>query len=94
MAEPGDIAEWHRKFAVDLFNRTWDLIEKRHRSEDDDLDILTSALASLHHWRQVGEPKNLSVSDWQVSPASSARPSERRRPLLAAERCASRRKAI
>ena len=48
MAEPGDIAEWHRRFAVDPFNRTWDLIEKRHRSEDDDLDMLTSALASPH----------------------------------------------
>lgn len=62
-----DIKEWHRKFAVDLFNHTWDLIESEHRSEDDDLEMLSSAIASLHHWRQVGEAKNLSVSDWQVS---------------------------
>ena len=65
--ESANIAEWHRKFAVDLFNRTWDLIEKTHRYEDDDLDMLVSALASLHYWRQVGEPKDLSASDWQVS---------------------------
>jgi hypothetical protein len=65
--EPVDVTEWHRKFAVDLFNHTWDLLELSSRSEDDDLDMLASALASLHHWRQVGEAKNLSVSDWQVS---------------------------
>jgi hypothetical protein len=64
---PTNIKDWHRKFAVDLFNHTWDLLEASQRSEDDDLDMLASALASLHHWRQVGEPKNLSVSDWQVS---------------------------
>ena len=65
--EPTDIKGWHRRFAVDLFNHTWDLIEADRRTEDEDLDMLASALASLHHWRQVGEPKNLSISDWQVS---------------------------
>jgi hypothetical protein len=65
--QPETIKKWHRKFAVDLFDHTWDLLESSHRSEDDDLDMLASALASLHHWRQVGEPENLSVSDWQVS---------------------------
>lgn len=65
--QPESIADWHRKFAVDLFNHTWDLLEASHRTEDDDLDMLASALGSLHHWRQIGEPKNLSVGDWQVS---------------------------
>lgn len=64
---PPSIRDWHRKFAVDLFNHTWDLLEASHRTEDDSLDMLASALGSLHHWRQIGEPKNLSVSDWQVS---------------------------
>jgi hypothetical protein len=66
-ADETDVKEWHRKFAVDLFNRTWDLIESKDRSDDDDLEMLSSAIASLHHWRQVGEAKNLSISDWQVS---------------------------
>lgn len=61
------IREWHRRFAVDLFNHTWDLLEREERSEDENLEMLAAALASLHHWRQVGEPKNLSVSDWQVA---------------------------
>ena len=63
---PDSIADWHRKFAVDLFNHTWDLLDSGSRNEDDDLDMLASALASLHHWRQVGEPKNLGVSDQRL----------------------------
>ena len=29
--------------------------------------MLAAALASRHHWRQVGEPKNFAISEWQVS---------------------------
>ena len=30
-------------------------------------EMLTAAFASRYHWREIGEPKNFSVSDWQVS---------------------------
>ncbi len=56
-----------RMFAVDLFNATWDLLESESRTAEDDRTMLGAALASRFHWRHVGEPKNFSISDWQVS---------------------------
>ena len=61
--EPGD----HRDVAVALFNRTWELLDKETRSVSENAEMLTAAFASRYHWRQVGEAKNFSVSDWQVS---------------------------
>lgn len=57
----------HRQLGVDLFNATWGYLDQPHRTPDDDAAMLGTALASWHHWRQVGEPKNFSISDWQVS---------------------------
>ncbi len=57
----------HRQVAVELFNRTWELLDKQPRSEDDEAEMLTAAFASRYHWRQVGDAENLGASDWQVS---------------------------
>ncbi len=57
----------HRRLATDLFNATWDYLDRAERSSDDDAAMLGAALASWHHWRQVGEPKNFAISDWQVA---------------------------
>ena len=62
-----EVAEWHRRFGVDLFNATWDLLDTADRTTDQDAEMLASALASRHHWRQVGDAKNFAISDWQVS---------------------------
>ena len=62
-----EVAEWHRHFGVALFNQTWDLLDTADRSTDDDAEMLAAALGSRHHWRQIGEPKNYAISDWQVS---------------------------
>lgn len=61
--EAGD----HRQTAMALFNRTWELLDQESRSVAENAEMLTAAFASRYHWRQVGEPKNFSVSDWQVS---------------------------
>jgi hypothetical protein len=57
----------HRQLAIELFNRTWELLDKETRTDADDAEMLTAAFASRYHWREIGEPKNFSVSDWQVS---------------------------
>ncbi len=62
-----DVAAWHRHFGVALFNHTWDLLDTGDRTTDDDAEMLAAALGSRHHWRQIGEPKNYAISDWQVS---------------------------
>jgi hypothetical protein len=57
----------HRQLAVDLFNRSWELLDKSVRSDEDNAEMLTVAFASRYHWRQVGDAENFSVSDWQIS---------------------------
>ena len=57
----------HRQLAVDLFNRTWALLDKPVRSDEDKAEMLTVAFASRYHWRQIGDAENFSVSDWQIS---------------------------
>lgn len=57
----------HRALGVELFNRTWQLIESR---EDDDR-MLHMAHASRFHWGEAPEckPENLARGEWQVSRA-------------------------
>jgi putative alpha-1,2-mannosidase len=57
----------HRSLAVSLFNRTWELLDQETRSHQDRAEMLTAAFASRHHWREVGEPRNFAISDWQIS---------------------------
>ena len=57
----------HRQIAVALFNRSWELLDKDPRTDADNAEMLTAAFTSRYHWRQIGEPKHFSVSDWQVS---------------------------
>ena len=57
----------HKKIAVDCFNGTWDLIDKKDRSETDTLKMIHMAHASRHHWGEVGTPLEWSRSEWQIS---------------------------
>ena len=50
-----------------LFNAAWDYLDMAERTEEQEREMLAAALGSWHHWRQVGEPRNLAISDWQVS---------------------------
>lgn len=70
MSDPTDTpvdTATHRRLAVDLFNETWRYLDMAERGEQDDLAMLEAALASRHHWRQVGGTKEFAVSDWQVA---------------------------
>ncbi len=58
---------WHRRLATSLFNSTWDLIEQAERSEEDNAEMLLSAITSCWHWGQVGGPEQVATGDWQVS---------------------------
>lgn len=57
----------HRKLAVDLFNQTWDYIEKPNRTQEEDITMLHMAHASRFHWGIVGEPVNFSRGEWLLS---------------------------
>lgn len=57
----------HKKMAMDLFNLTWDLIEKTDRTENDNDMMLYAANASRYHWSVVGTPLNFARGEWQMS---------------------------
>lgn len=59
----------HTRFSVECFNSTWELIDKKERTPDEDLMMLARAIASLWHWTQRPDctPRNLSIGYWQVS---------------------------
>jgi hypothetical protein len=42
--------EEHRRLGVELYNRTWELIELPNRTPDEDDEMLHRAHASAYHW--------------------------------------------
>ncbi len=66
---PEDLERAHRALAPSLFNRVWELMDKKNRTEDETDEMLHAAHASRHHWMTIGEPVNLVRGDWQVSRA-------------------------
>ncbi len=57
----------HRKFAVEAFNHTWDLIDKTDRSQEEIDRMINTAHASRYHWEIAGEAVNIARGEWQVS---------------------------
>lgn len=57
----------HRTLGVDLFNKTWTLMEKETRTTEEDDEMIHCAHASAYHWLQVGTAANRSRSEWQCS---------------------------
>jgi hypothetical protein len=64
-----DLAVVHRYFSATCFNKTWEFIDNPHRTSDEELVMLQTAMTSLWHWsqREDATPQNLSVGNWQVS---------------------------
>lgn len=65
-----DIQQAHRFFSADCFNKAWDFIDQvGERSEEENIAMLHTAIASLWHWsqREDVKPDNLSIGYWQVS---------------------------
>jgi hypothetical protein len=67
-----EVRRWHRRFAVELFNRSWDLLEQPDRSGDDDAEMLAAAFGSAWHWLQVGTPENRALGDHQIAKVASS----------------------
>jgi DNA-binding transcriptional MerR regulator len=57
----------HRRLGIDLFNKTWTLMEKEDRTREDDDEMVHCAHASAYHWQQVGSRANRARSEWQCS---------------------------
>jgi len=66
-----EVAGWHRRFAIELFNRSWDLLEQTDHSPDDDAEMLAAAFGSAFHWAQVGTAENRALGDYQIAKVAS-----------------------
>lgn len=69
-----DEAEMHRKLAAELFNRTWELLDKKKRTREENDLIIHTAHASRYHWGEVVAtgapgtgPMNIERGEWQIS---------------------------
>ena len=60
-------AQDERQTAVDLFNRTWSLMELAESTPEQDDEMIHGAHASRHHWAAVGTGVNLARGEWQIS---------------------------
>lgn len=62
--------ETHRRLGIDLFNRTWTLMEREGRTQEEDDELLHCAHASAYHWLHGGATDaNRARSQWQCSRA-------------------------
>ena len=59
--------ETHKRLGIDLFNKTWTLMEREGRTQDDDDEMLHCTHASAYHWMHVGTAANRARSEWQCS---------------------------
>ena len=62
-----DVDVQHRAMAVELYNRTWSLLDEPNRTAEQDREMLGAAFGSMYHWSLVGDEKNFAISDWQVA---------------------------
>lgn len=78
--------EWHKKFAIETFNQTWDLMDKQDKNQAEIDRMIHAAHTSRYHWEYVGEAVNLARGEWQISRVYSTL--KRVEPCLYhAERC-------
>ena len=59
--------EFHKQMAVDLFNATWDLVDKKDRTPEDDEMMLLRIYASTYHWSVVGGHENMDRGNQMIS---------------------------
>ena len=64
-----DTASAHRYFSGKCFNRVWELLQKRERTEAEAEEMLRTSYASLWHWAQRADCTDTkwSVGYWQLS---------------------------
>jgi hypothetical protein len=66
-ADSKQAQDLHRKLAADLFNRTWDLLDKEDRTPEEADAMIHAAHASRHHWGEIGTPLEFARGEWQIS---------------------------
>ena len=61
------VQERHRKFAIDLFNLVWELLDNEERTAEENDRMLYAAHASRFHWGEIGTSLEFERGEWQIS---------------------------
>lgn len=67
--DAASVDDWHRRFAVGLFNLSWTLLDKPDRSAQEDDDLVAAVFGSRFHWGQVGTVENTAIGDLHIARA-------------------------
>ncbi|MFW9950659.1 MAG: hypothetical protein ACFFKA_11125 [Candidatus Thorarchaeota archaeon] len=64
--------DFHEKIAKQTFNKTWDYLDKKERTEEDVVNMIHTVHASRYHWGILvangkGGPINLQRGEWIIS---------------------------
>jgi tetratricopeptide (TPR) repeat protein len=59
--------EAHRHFAIQYNGKTWGLLEKPDRNQDDDDLMVYAAHTSLAHWREAGTSLHHQRGEWLIA---------------------------
>ena len=59
--------EVHRRLGIELFNKTWGLMDKTDRTPTEDATMLEFAHSSAYHWSFAGTVVNQQRSYWIIS---------------------------
>ena len=57
----------HKGIAVNCFNAVWDLLDKKDRTAEDNLNMIHTAHASRYHWGLIGTQLEFQRGEWQIS---------------------------
>jgi hypothetical protein len=61
------MGEMHKSIAIELFNLTWDLIDKENKNQTEIDQMINAAHASRYHWEIAGQAVNLARGEWLIS---------------------------
>jgi len=56
-----------KQFAIELFNTTWDLIEKEDRTKAEQDRMINAVHGSRYHWETAGTAVNIARGEWLIS---------------------------
>ena len=56
----------HKTLAINLFNQTWDFLDKQ-RTVEEDFQMVLIAHASCYHWSQCGTELEQARGEWLIS---------------------------
>ena len=59
--------ETHKALAIELFNLTWDLIDREEKDQAEIDRMIHAAHASRYHWEIAGGPVNIARGEWLIS---------------------------